>query len=108
MAAGKATLEVMTQEGIVAHGADMGVCLQDELKNLGKRHSCIKDIRGRGLIIGVELDKEVADIMNRCIEKGVLIGSAGTHVLRFLPPLIVEKNDVDRLITTLDEVLEDA
>ena len=108
MAAGKATVEVMTQQGVIAHGADMGVYLKEKLNELGKWHSCIKDVRGRGLIIGVELDKEVADIINRCIEKGVLIGSAGTHVLRFLPPLIVEKNDVDRLITTLDGVLEDA
>jgi 4-aminobutyrate aminotransferase-like enzyme len=98
----------MTQEGVIAHGADVGVYLKEKLHELRKWHSCIKDVRGRGLIIGVELDKEVADIINRCIEKGVLIGSAGTHVLRFLPPLIVEKNDVDRLITTLDGVLEDA
>ena len=58
------------------------------------------------MIVGVEMDREVAETVNRCIDAGVLIGSAGTHVLRFLPPLIVEEHHVDRLITTLDKVLE--
>jgi len=52
------------------------------------------------------MDREIAETVNRCIDAGVLIGSAGTHVLRFLPPLIVEEHHVDRLITTLDKVLE--
>jgi predicted acetylornithine/succinylornithine family transaminase len=106
MAAGKATLEVMTQEGIIDHGARMGLYLMGKLNELKSRHSCIKEIRGRGLIVGVELDKEVAGVINGCIGEGILIGSAGIHVLRFLPPLIVEQSDVDRLITTLDRVLE--
>jgi acetylornithine/N-succinyldiaminopimelate aminotransferase len=106
MAAGKATVEVMTQEGIIDHGAQTGLYLMEKLEQLKRHHSCIKEIRGRGLIIGVELDKEVAGVINGCIGEGILIGSAGTHVLRFLPPLIVEHSDVDRLITTLDRVLE--
>jgi acetylornithine/N-succinyldiaminopimelate aminotransferase len=106
MAAGKATIEVMTEEGIIDHGARIGLYLLEKLRELKRRHSCIKDIRGRGLIIGIELDKEVAGVINGCIGEGILIGSAGTHVLRFLPPLIVEQSDVDRLITTLDRVLE--
>jgi acetylornithine/succinyldiaminopimelate/putrescine aminotransferase len=106
MAAGKATVEVMTQEGIIEQGARIGLYLMEKLSELKLRHRCIKEIRGRGLIVGVELDTEVAGVINRCIGEGVLIGSAGTHVLRFLPPLIVERKDVDRLITTLDRVLE--
>jgi predicted acetylornithine/succinylornithine family transaminase len=106
MAAGKATVEVMTQEGIIEQGARIGLYLMEKLSELKSRHRCIKEIRGRGLIVGVELDKEVAGVINRCLGEGVLIGSAGTHVLRFLPPLIVERKDVDRLINTLDRVLE--
>ena len=106
MAAGKATIEVMTAEGIIDQGARIGLYLMEKLRELKRRHRCIQDIRGRGLIIGVELDKEVAPVINGCIGEGVLIGSAGTHVLRFLPPLIVEQSDVDRLIATLDRVLE--
>ncbi|MBN1548105.1 MAG: acetylornithine transaminase [Syntrophaceae bacterium] len=106
MAAGKAAFEVLTKEGVIAHGAEVGQYMKARLEELKNHHSCIKEVRGRGLIIGVELDREVADVINRCIDEGILIGSAGTHVLRFVPPLIVERPDVDRLINTLDRVLE--
>jgi acetylornithine/succinyldiaminopimelate/putrescine aminotransferase len=106
MAAGKAAFEVLTQEGVIEHGARVGLYLKKRLEELKSRHSCMLEVRGRGLIVGVEMDREVAETVNRCIDAGVLIGSAGTHVLRFLPPLIVEEHHVDRLITTLDKVLE--
>ena len=106
MAAGKAAFEVLTQDGLIDHGARVGRYMMERLEELKSRHSCMLEVRGRGLIIGVELDREVAETVSRCISAGVLIGSAGTHVLRFLPPLIVEEHHVDRLITTLDRVLE--
>lgn len=106
MAAGKAAFEVLTQEGVIEHGARVGLYLKKRLEELKSRHSCMLEVRGRGLIVGVEMDREVAETVNRCIDAGVLIGSAGTHVLRFLPPLIVEEHHVDRFITTLDKVLE--
>jgi predicted acetylornithine/succinylornithine family transaminase len=108
MAAAKATFEILTQGGVIDHGATIGRYLKNRLEELRSRYSCIKDVRGRGLILGMELDREVADTVGRCIERGVLIGSAGTHVLRFVPPLIVEIEDVDHLINTLEEVLEEA
>ena len=106
MAAGKAAFEVLTQEGVIDHGARVGRYMMERLEELKSRHNCMREVRGRGLIIGVEMDREVAETVNRCIHAGVLIGSAGTHVLRFLPPLIVEEHHVDQLITTLDGVLE--
>jgi acetylornithine/succinyldiaminopimelate/putrescine aminotransferase len=63
-------------------------------------------VRGCGLILGMELDMEVRDIISRCLEEGFLVGSAGTHVLRFLPPLVVEKSHVDRLTGALNHILE--
>jgi len=106
MAAGKAAFEVLTQEGMIDRGARVGRYMMERLEELKSRHRCMLEVRGRGLIIGVELDREVAGTVGRCLDAGVLIGSAGTHVLRFLPPLIVEEHHVDRLITTLDRVLE--
>ncbi|MDX9746282.1 MAG: acetylornithine transaminase [Syntrophales bacterium] len=108
MAAGKAVFKILTEEGVIEKGARTALYLEEKLITLKNRHACIREIRGRGLLVGVELDREAAPIIGRCIDEGILIGSAGTHVLRFLPPLIVEPRDVDHLITTLDRILEDA
>ncbi len=65
------------------------------------------DVRGMGLMIGLELVRDALPIVNACMERGVLIGTAGRgNVLRFAPPLIVEEKDIDVLITTLEDVLD--
>ena len=108
MSAAKATIHVLLRGGFMDHAAQTGLYMKQRLEDLRQNHRCIKDVRGRGLILGVEMDMEVRDIINRCIEEGFLVGSAGTHVLRFLPPLIVEKGHVDQLVDVLNDILEDA
>ncbi len=107
MAAGKATLDVLLREGIIDHTAQQGEYLKQKLLTLQDRYPLIRDIRGRGLIVGVELDRDVGDIIVRLIQEGILVGSAGTHVLRFLPPLVAGKPDIDRLADCLERILED-
>lgn len=77
-----------------------------ELNRLKKKHSVIRDVRGKGLIIGMELTIPGAEIVNKCLEQGVLINCVHNNVLRFLPPLIVTNDEVDRVVALLDEVLK--
>nr|MCR5608810.1 aspartate aminotransferase family protein [Lachnospiraceae bacterium] len=67
--------------------------LFEKLGELKEKYSCIKDIRGLGLMVGMELDKPVKDIIAKCIDNGLILFSAGANVIRFLPPLIVSKEN---------------
>lgn len=107
MSAVRATLRVLLQGGFMNHVTQLGLYMKQRLEELRQNHQCIKEVRGCGLILGMEMDMEVRDIINRCIEEGFLVGSAGAHVLRFLPPLVVEKDHVDQLVGALNYILGD-
>jgi acetylornithine/succinyldiaminopimelate/putrescine aminotransferase len=74
----------------------------NELKN---KHDMVKEVRGKGLMIGVELNAECKDIANKCLEKGLLVNCVSEKVLRFLPPLIITKKELDIALNILDGVL---
>ena len=79
----------------------------EKLNELKKPHSIIKEVRGKGLIIGMELSVEGEDIVKKCMDKGVLINCTCGNILRFVPPLIVTAEDVDMVVNVLDEVMGD-
>jgi acetylornithine/N-succinyldiaminopimelate aminotransferase len=106
MVAGLAVLTVLLDEGLLAEGAQAGRYFLEKLQALKEKHSSIRDVRGRGLLLGVEMDREVAGILTRCLEKGLLVATAGTHVLRFVPPLVITGAEIDRAVEILDAVLE--
>jgi predicted acetylornithine/succinylornithine family transaminase len=107
MAAGLAVLEVLLDEGLLARGAKAGRYFLEKLQALKAKHGSILDVRGRGLLLGVEMDREVAGILTRCTEKGLLVATAGTHVVRFVPPLVITDAEIDRAVAILDGVLEE-
>jgi acetylornithine/succinyldiaminopimelate/putrescine aminotransferase len=76
------------------------------LEELKGKYAFISEVRGKGLIIGVELTVEAAPIVNSCLAKGLLIISAGERILRFIPPLIVTKGEVDEMLGILEGVLD--
>lgn len=104
-AAGIASLTSLNDPALLEHCRSMGAYFMDKLNQLKGKYSFIREVRGKGLLIGVELDRPGAEIVNKCLEKRVLINCVQDKVLRFLPPLIVTKEEVDRVIATLDEVL---
>jgi len=106
MAAATAVMETMLQEGILEHCREAGDYFLSQLKKLQQKHSIIRDVRGKGLMIAAELNIEAADIINQCLKRGLLIISAGSKTLRFVPPLIITNQDVDFAINVLDEVME--
>jgi acetylornithine/succinyldiaminopimelate/putrescine aminotransferase len=72
--------------------------------DLKAKYAFIKDARGRGLILGLELDSEGSQIVTRCMEEGFLINCTMGTILRFLPPLIITPGEVDQLVRTLDRI----
>jgi acetylornithine/N-succinyldiaminopimelate aminotransferase len=82
----------------------VGEYFQQRLLALKDRYPFIKEVRGRGLILGIELDFPGNEVVAQCQDKGVVINCTAEKVLRFLPPLIVTTNEVDRLIETLESV----
>jgi acetylornithine/succinyldiaminopimelate/putrescine aminotransferase len=85
----------------------VGAYFKEQLLAFQQRYSFIREVRGRGLILGVELEFPGSDIVLRCQERGFLINCAAETVLRFLPPLIITKEEVDRLLDTLDTIFSE-
>jgi acetylornithine/N-succinyldiaminopimelate aminotransferase len=106
-AVSKAVLTSLLKDGWIDHCRAMGEYFKERLEGLKKTQPSVKDVRGLGLIVGVELDRAAAPIVQACLEKGFLINSAQEKVLRFVPPLIVGKEEIDRLIGALAEALKE-
>ena len=75
----------------------------DDLKDI---YSCIKERRGLGLMIGLEFDRPVKDIVQTCLDNGLIVVMAGANVIRMLPPFITTEKDVDQAIAILDQAIE--
>jgi len=105
-AVAKTVLKSILDDGWLNHCAEMGAYLKGRLEGFREKYDFIKDVRGFGLIIGAELDRAGAPVVKACMEKGFLINCARDNVLRFLPPLIVGKEEIDHLLETLDEIFE--
>jgi acetylornithine/LysW-gamma-L-lysine aminotransferase len=71
------------------------------------RHKIVKEVRGLGLMIGAELRFDALNILLKAMDRGVLVLDAGRNVLRFLPPLVIEKEQIDKTVSVLDAVLEE-
>lgn len=82
-----------------------GKYLKEKLLQLKEKHACITDVRGLGLMQGIELDRSAASVIENAMEKGVLLAGAGPNVIRFVPPLIVTGGEIDRMIEVLDDCL---
>jgi acetylornithine/N-succinyldiaminopimelate aminotransferase len=106
-AAAMATLETILEEGILENCRNVGKYFLSRLGELKEKHTRIREVRGRGLILAVELTVPGAEFVLKCMEKGLLINCANGNVLRFVPPLILTRHDVDKAVGILDEALEE-
>jgi len=104
-AAGTATLQALTQDGLVENAKNMGEKFLRGLNDLKSKHKIIREIRGKGLMIGVELKFEVKDILMEGIKKGLLLLYSGRNILRLLPPLVISDEDVTKSLQILDVLL---
>ncbi len=101
-----ATIETILEDGFILDNVQrMGRYFMDRLNNLKQEFpDIIISVRGMGLLIGMELLRDCSDIVQACLEKGLLINCTAGNVLRFTPPLIVQKKDIDLCIEILEEV----
>lgn len=101
-AASLAAIGAIEREDLVKRSDEMGRYLRTELrKNLE-----VKEVRGLGLMVGVELEEDCAPIVNEAREKGVLLNCTSEHVLRMVPPLVVGREEIDHVVRVLGEILE--
>jgi len=107
-AAALATLSTLLESGLIEDTARKGAYCMAGLDALRGKHPSIVDVRGAGLMIGVELDAPIGGLLTRMRNAGVICGPAGPNVVRFLPPLIVSRGDIDRVIHAFDEALRAA
>jgi predicted acetylornithine/succinylornithine family transaminase len=104
-AAALASLDALLEDNIIIPAVQqLGKHFLAELDGLGKKYSFVKAVRGKGLLIGMELDFPGKDIVTACLKEGMLINCTMDTVLRFMPPLIITEEEIDRLIEVLDGI----
>jgi 4-aminobutyrate aminotransferase-like enzyme len=113
----KATMEVIRDENLIANARDMGQRLVDGLQQIRARHPLIGDVRGRGLLLGIELvedpvskafaSQQATELMDRCKNHGLLLGKGGLqgNVIRIAPPLSIDAEQVDFMLEVIDRSL---
>lgn len=104
-AAALATMDVLQNEGVLENCVEMGDYLRKSLEQLSTRYDFCGEVRGRGLILGLQLDIEGAPLVASALKRGLLINCTAGKVLRFVPPLTVNKGEIDHAMEILDQVL---
>lgn len=103
-AAGTATLQALTQDGLIDNAAKVGRAFMDGLEKLRQKHSVVREVRGKGLMIGIEMKFEVKDMLFDAIKEGVLLLYSGRNILRLLPPLVITQGEINKVLEILDRL----
>jgi acetylornithine/succinyldiaminopimelate/putrescine aminotransferase len=106
-AAAVASVRVILNEGLVKSSKKMGKYLMERVEDLKEKHSIIREVRGKGLMVGVELDSHCQPIVDRARERGLLLNCAHENVLRLTPPLVIEKSEIDQIINILETIIQE-
>ncbi len=104
-AAAIGVVEVIEEENLLQNANELGKYIMQKLEELKSKHSIIDHVRGIGLMIGIQLTKPGAKIVDSCLQKGLRINCTHETVLRFMPPMIATKEQVNKAIDILDEVM---
>ena len=106
-----AVLEVLRQfreRDLAAHVMELAPALESALDEIKDKHDKVKDRRGAGFMQALELDGPVTDVINRARENGLLVISAGSNIIRLVPPLVIEKDDIENMKIRLDKALSES
>jgi len=104
-AAGIAVVEAIEEDSLIENAVKMGEYAKHKLEQLGEKYTIIKEVRGIGLMIGVQLSSPGAEIVDKCLARGLRINCTNNTVLRFMPAMIVTKEQIDEAINILDSVM---
>jgi predicted acetylornithine/succinylornithine family transaminase len=107
-AAAIAVIEAIEEDNLLQNAASVGQYAKEKLNELKQKHFIIDHVRGIGLMIGVQLKSPGKEIVEKCLEKGLRINCAHESVLRFMPPMIVTKKEIDAAVDILDSVLTES
>jgi len=100
-----ASLEALIEDNIIIPAVEsLGGYFLEGLRGLQKKYSFVKDVRGKGLLVGMELDFPGKDVVTSCLREGLLINCTMDTVLRFMPPLIITEEEIDKLLQALDGI----
>ena len=99
--------QTLVSDGVINQGNEAGAYFKEKLLELKQRHRVVEDFRGLGLLIGIKLAVNGEALVNQCLERGFLINCIQENILRFVPPLIITKGEIDALIECLDELFQD-
>jgi acetylornithine/N-succinyldiaminopimelate aminotransferase len=105
-AAAKAAVEAILEDDLIARSRKLGAYFREGLNRLKAKHEIIKEVRGYGLMIGVELRKDCAKIVDEARDRGVLINCVQDRVIRLMPSLVIEKDQIRKVVEVLDEIFE--
>jgi acetylornithine/LysW-gamma-L-lysine aminotransferase len=103
-AAGNATLNVINEEKLIENASNVGSYLLERLQTL-RDYSIVRDVRGKGMMLAIEMRFEVLNVIMRSMVRGLLVLDAGRNVVRLLPPLVMTKQEADKVVQVLSEVI---
>lgn len=106
-AAGLAAMKVMLQDGVVENAARTGAYFKSKLESMAARYNFVTEVRGLGLLLGMELSIECKPIVDGCRERGLLINCIDNQILRFIPPLIIGEAEVDEALAVLEQAMQE-
>lgn len=104
-AAGIGAIDALTEDKLVENAEKNGRIFRDGLERLKEKHKIIREVRGKGLMIGVEMKFEVKDILFDGIANNLLLLYSGKNILRLLPPLVISESDINKALETLDMII---
>lgn len=105
-AAANAVQDIIKEENILDAVKENGCYFIENLKKLQQKHNAIKDVRGEGFLIGLEINYSAAELVQELLEHHIVTVPAGSSVVRLLPPLIIKKEEIDLVIDALDQIFE--
>jgi acetylornithine/N-succinyldiaminopimelate aminotransferase len=100
-------IKIMEEENLLAEIRDKGAYFKSKLLALKEKYAFVTDVRGEGLMLGMQLDFPGRDIVNRCLEAGFVINVTSENVLRLLPPYVISKKEISRFIKALDRIFSE-
>lgn len=104
-AAAIATIEAIEEENLIQNAIEMGNYIREKINTLAEKHSIIETVKGLGLMIGIKLNTPGADIVAKCMEKGLRINCTQSTIIRFMPCMNVTKEQADKALDILDDVM---
>jgi predicted acetylornithine/succinylornithine family transaminase len=107
-AVARAVLATINTPEFLANIRAKGAYLGAKLDALAQKYACVTEIRGQGLMWGVEMTLETKDVLAAGFERGILLGMSGEHILRLLPPFIVQEAEIDQAVSMLDDIFANA